>query len=422
MKMIKTQAILLLLLQCSISLLAQEPKIHQEEITIDSISINKNWRTKDAIILQELNLKMGDQTTRSAIDTSMLKIWNIGNFSTINYEITSLPDGQNLLNITAKDAFTIVPNLSFNGNKNNFQFSAGINDNNFLGRNIGLELNGTTGTNNKHLRIRTSIPRQLLYRNMALSGSFTYGNSMNYQYAGGQKIRGVGYLKKEFSLGISNPWHTDFKYNFSPDISLHLTQHATDSTLISADITHADNYEVSYLQIGISESMGYIKQKRHQKDGYHLGMGVGWGLGLTTDSPSYHTISTGASYHKLFNRVVQFSCSATTAYTSTNIPSLLFYRNDVKGTYAGEVSGKAYYAASIGSELTYFNRQWLAMVQSFYFNLGNGASKYLSLFNAKPYYSAYTNLKLRVPSIPWLAISVDFVWSQRKDNWVILNL
>ncbi|WP_430974551.1 POTRA domain-containing protein [Sunxiuqinia rutila] len=420
MKTTQTQAILLLLLLSCMSAFAQQSQ--QEQLVIDSIRISKNWRTKDYIILQELNLKTGTPTTQSAIDTAMIKIWNIGNFSSISYQIDTLPDEQNLLNITAKDALTVVPYLSFNGNKNNFQFSAGVNDNNFLGRNVGLELRGTTGSNSKLITIRTAIPRQLLYRNMALTGSFTYGNGMNYQYAEGQKVQGVGYLKKEVSLAISNPWHQDFNYKFSPDLSLQLTRHRTDSSLISPSLPQPDAYKVTYLQLGVSESMGYIKRRRHQQDGYNLGLGLTWGMGLTTNSPNYHSLSAAASWHHLFNSLVQLSASFSTAYTSSNIPSLLFYRNDVKGTYAGEVSGKAYYAAALGTELTYFNRQWLSLVQSFYFNMGNGASSYFSLYTTQPQYSAYTNLKFTIPAIPWLSISFDLVWSQRKDNWFILNL
>lgn len=318
MKTIQTQAILVLLLLSCMRVLAQQSQ--QEQLIIDSIRITKNWRTKDFIILQELNLKTGTPTTQSAIDTAMIKLWNIGNFSSISYQLDTFPDGRNLLNITAKDALTVVPYLSFNGNKNNFQFSAGVNDNNFLGRNIGLELRGSTGTNSKQITIRTAIPRQLLYRNMALTGSFTYGNGMNYQYAEGQKVQGVGYLKKELSLAISNPWHQDFNYKFSPDLSLQFTRHSTDSSLISPALPQPDAYTVTYLQLGVSESMGYIKRRRHQQDGYHLGLGLTWGMGLTSNSPDYHSLSAAASWHHLFNSLVQLSATFATAYTSANIP------------------------------------------------------------------------------------------------------
>lgn len=404
------------------ALFAQTSDPKKEFVLIDSIVIQKNWRTKDNIILHELEFSSGDIVSKGLIDTSMIKIWNLGNFSSVEYQIHQYEKQTNTLEITAKDALTIIPNLSFNGNKNDFRFSAGINDKNFLGRNIKLNFNVTTGTTDKHFHISTTIPRQLLYKNMALHGSLTYGSGMNYQYKNGAKSLAVGYQKRAASFAISNPWHKDFDYHFSPDISLGFTQHKTDTSLISKDIPTVNDYTVGFFHIGFNESAGYIKHRRHQKDGYQLAIGSGYSIGLTPASKSYFNLTTGAAYHKLLNSIIQFSCSFSTAFTSTHIPSLLFYRNDVKGYYTGEISGQAFYTSSIGSELTWLNRQWLSLVQSIYLNSGNGSNSYLDLFKKKPYYSAYTRLRLSTPAIPWLAFSVDFVWSKRKENWFLLNL
>ena len=87
------------------------------KIRIDSIKVVKNWRTKDAIILSELDFKEGDQVSIGVIDSSMIKVYNIGNFARVEYDIDTLENGKNLITITAKDALTIVPILSFSGSR-----------------------------------------------------------------------------------------------------------------------------------------------------------------------------------------------------------------------------------------------------------------------------------------------------------------
>ena len=93
------------------------PNTRTEYIIIDSINVIKNWRTRDAIILSELDFKPGDRVRRGEIDSCMIKVYNIGNFARVEYDIDTMANGGNLLVITAKDALTIVPILSFSGNR-----------------------------------------------------------------------------------------------------------------------------------------------------------------------------------------------------------------------------------------------------------------------------------------------------------------
>jgi outer membrane protein assembly factor BamA len=78
-----------------------------EQIRIDSIVLIKNWRTKDRIIREEMGFWQGDIITRSAIDTAMIRVWNIGNFARVEYQLDTFGHQQNLLTITAQDALTV---------------------------------------------------------------------------------------------------------------------------------------------------------------------------------------------------------------------------------------------------------------------------------------------------------------------------
>ncbi|RLD83757.1 MAG: hypothetical protein DRJ07_06070 [Bacteroidetes bacterium] len=393
-------------------------------IQIDSIKISKNWRTKDKIIKSELGINPGMQVTKVSLYEGITKIWNMGNFSNVAYQLDTLPDKRILLKVEAKDAFTIMPNLSFSGNKEDFRFTAGVIDNNFLGRNLRIGLNANFGSNGTDFSASLTIPRQLLYKNMSLYGSVVYGRNQQYQYTEGEKISGVGYKKKQFSLGISNPWSQDFKYNFSPNLGISYFQHETDSTLIDADIPTVSQYTINYISVGVSESIGYIKRKRHQKNGYLVYGSIGWGIGLDSESPQYMTLGLSAGYHKLFNKTIQFSTHFSTGYTTSDIPSLLFYKGNssVKGIINGEISGKAYYTTYTGLHFTYLNLDWFALEQSFFVNWGNGSDDYMDIYTTKPLATVGSGIRLMVPMIPWLGIRFYFTKTMDHDNWFTIDL
>lgn len=386
---------------------------------VDSIHIRKNWRTKDRIILRELQINPGVDFDKHSLENGVTRIWNIGNFSDVKYDMDTLKDGRILLNITARDAFTIVPILSFSGSRDDFRITAGVSDNNFLGKNLHLGLTGSYGSNVTDFSVRITVPRQLLYKNMTLGGSVQYGHNEQYRYKKGEKISGIGYEKKEVNLLITNPWNRDFRYTFSPDLSIGYFQHTTDSSLVPSEIPFAGSYKINYLQTTVSESIGYIKRMRHQCDGYLISAGMGWGIGLDPDSPQYLTLGLSAVYHKLFNPVIQVSAKFSTGYTTSDIPSLLFYKGnrDVKGIIYGEISGKAFYTAYTGVHFTYINRRWFALEQSFFVNWGNGADRYADIYTTTPIATLGSGISLMVPMIPWLYIRFYFTMPAHHGNW-----
>lgn len=411
-------------LGCSFLTFGHESLPDGKSIQIDSIRIIKNWRTKDAIVREELGFREGDLVNQGMLDTMVIRIWNIGNFAKVGYQIDSMPDNRYLLEIMAKDALTIVPNLGFSGNRQDWSFSAGVSDNNFLGRNIRFSISGTMGTNAKAFNMGINIPRQLLYKNMSVNGSLVYGQGKNYRFVNAEKTSVIAYTRKQVSGGISNPWHEDFKYRFSPNFGWSVFQHIADSNLVDTEVPWAGNYTINYLSLSVSESIGYVRRMRHQKDGWSISVGVGAGIGLDKNSPFYYSVGVGMDYHKLVNSVVQFSAKYNTGYTSTDIPSLLFYHgaNAVKGTITGDISGQSYYTAYLGWHFTYINRDWFAMEQSVYFNWGNGRDNYLSLYKTSPLYGVGTGFYFNIPMIPWLSMRVYFTYSGHRSNWFGLEL
>lgn len=391
---------------------------------IDSVQIKKNWRTRNKIIMRELQFNPGETVDQNCLDNSISQIWNIGNFAQVDYSLDTLANGNYLLNLNAKDAFTLLPILSFNGNRNDYNLALGIKDNNFLGRNISLTLVGNFGTFRNDYNVGLKIPRQLLYKNMTLSFQALTGTGSNYRYNGTEKSSVIAYRKKQFSGSIGNPFHTDYKYTFSPNLSWNLFQHKTDTSLVDTDVPFAGSYEINYLALSLGESFGLINHRRHQHNGYLISAGYGIGLGLNKNSPVYHSFGLGATWYKLVNQTVELSARFSTGYTTATLPSLIHYLGpgNIKGLISGEESGQGFYTGKIQAAFTYFQRDWFALEQSVYTTFGKAADHYFSLYTRAPRISIGTGFKIWTPMIPWLAVSVHFSYLKGSSNWFYLNI
>ena len=414
----------LLILSISVAGIAGQEKSGNElSVRIDSVSIRKNWRTRESIILQELDIKSGDIVTTQQIENSISRIWNIGNFAKVNYRIDTIENGRVVLNIIAQDAVTIMPNFSFSGNRKEYIMTLGINDNNFLGRNINLGVAGSFGTNVRYGNLNIGIPRQLLYRNMTLNGGFSYGASQNFRYENGIITKGVAYRYKNISMFVGNPYHTDYKYTFSPNLAISYFSHTSDSSLLDPAIPVWGSYDVNYLNISTSESVGLINRIRHRQDGYLVTAGMGYGIGLDKQSHGYFSFGIQGTYSRLVNRFIQLDAGIATGYTTADLPSLISYLTpgQVKGILTGERSGKSIWNANTAALITYINSDWFAVEQSFFVNAGNAAGIYWDLFASKPLFSAGTRVRFMIPMVPWLAINFYYAYRGNDKHWYSMD-
>jgi outer membrane protein assembly factor BamA len=396
----------------------------QFPLRVDTIIIDRNWRTRDLIILKELTFSQGDTVTRETLMKSISRIWNMKNFVDVKYCFKKDENGRNVLWLTARDAFTIVPIVSIQGSRKEYSIGLGIEDNNLLGRNIRLRLSGKFGTLKKSFGLELGLPRQLLYRNMTLSTGFNMGEAKNYLIKDKEKQSGIAYDLKSFNFSIGNPNNEDDRYTFSPDLHLSYFNHATDSTLLEEGIPVMGNYVINELGIGLSENYGVINQIRHQKDGFAAGMVVGTGIGLDQNSKGFFNWGASVQYYKLLNKWAEFYTSLRYNGTTSDYPSLYIYRgpSSVRGILTGEIAGKQTYVFNIGVALTYVNRNWYAIEESFYFHAGNGTMLFGDLFNSRPVMSVGTGFRFMIPMIPWAYIKVDFTYSGKGNNWFFLDM
>lgn len=391
---------------------------------IDSIQIKKNWRTRDKIIMRELLFSAGEKVDQNQLETSMNQIWNIGSFTQVDYSFDSISPNSHLLNITAKDAFNLVPYVTFSGNSDDNNISMGFSDSNFLGRNINLDLQGNIGTYKSNYSARIGIPRQLLYKNMTLSFQVSSGSGNNYRYEQDQQTSVTAYRMSQISGRIGNPNHTDYKYTFSPNLSWNLFQHKSDTSLIDTDVPWGGDYKINYLALSLGESIGLINRNRHQHDGYSISGAYGIGIGLDKNSPMYHSFGGGASYYKTLNKVVELSGAFSTGYTTATIPSLITYMSsgNVKGLVNGQESGQGHYNGKLTSSFTYLYYDWFALEHSVYTHFGMADDHYFDIYKKTPRISVGTEIRIWLPMIPWLAVSVHFTYLKGNSNWIHLDI
>lgn len=404
--------------------MAQSPNTSEQSqlISIDSLVIKRNWRTRERIILEELEFSAGDKVSLETIKRSMDKVWNTGNFATVRYTIDTLEDGRHLMTLVARDVFTIYPLLSINGNRQDYKIGLGMVDENFLGRNIRLNLRAGFASTGNDWDFRIQIPRQLLYKNMTLE----FGNRFGYRIYSRIVDREVQYVTPfdllEVYGSIGNPWHKDYQYTFSPNLGWKYFRHKINSSLLDPDelqIPHPEDYNYNGLLINLSESVGTINRKRHRLDGYSAGVSTGFGIGLDRNSPYFQTLGLSAQYHRSFNRIFQLSGSFRTSYTTSNVPSLQFYKGatDIKGYRTGEIHGKSIYSVYLGLHMTYFSMNWLALEHAIYVNWGNGSDKYFDLYRTRQLASVGTSFRLMIPMVPFIYAQFSFTYSGPGSNW-----
>lgn len=418
----------LLLLYCTAialsgtHLVAQSAPPEGPRVRIDTISIARNWRTKPIIILRELYFAVGDTVTIGQIDTAMKRIWNLGNFTTVSYQLDTLPDNRNHLMITARDALTIVPLLSPKGSRQDFALTLGASDQNFLGLNTKLDLRADVGTNANTYNVNLKLPRQLLYKNMTLEGGFRTGSAKNFLYLGRDTLYGVAYRQREVYFTLGHPNHQDYRYTVSPDLGLRWFVHSTDNGLIPSNIPHP-TYAYSCIEMSLRESVGTVNQRRHQLQGGTFGVTLRAGKGLLAHTTSYLNCQINAEYNHLFHKYFQVSGKLQTAHTTSDLASLQFYRGatEVKGILTGQISGKHVYTAYLGAHVTYINREWFALEHYLYLNVGYGGETLGQLFQHQPFYAIGNGVKFMMPTVPWIYLYLYATYNPASNNWFYME-
>lgn len=433
----------LFLLTLTQTLLAQsvnkeESRSTKDSIKIDRIEISGNWITWDLIIKNELSFEEGDWISIGEIDTSMNKIWNIENFANVEYTIEETLE-INTLKIEALDAVKFYPLFTIDhSSENDYNYRIGAGDDNFLGSNTKLKMTWEKNPHGVKWDFKIGLPRQLLYKNMTTEFGFTKGTETkifldkiitsaagetNVEY---QTLMLAPFNKTEFYINIGNPWHLDYQYRFSPNLSLSWYKHEINHKLLSEEDlelgVHVPKQKYNFLDIKISESIGTVNKKRHRKDGYTAQLSYDLNYGLQNTN-SFHAFNAEGEYHKILSDIVQLSTQVNTGYNSAD-DQYKFIKGsaDVLGIRKGEIYGKTFYAAYAGAHLTWLNTKWISLENAYFVNFGNGADTYSELFHKGTNSALGSFIEIRFPIAPIVAFRFTFMYAGPGSEWYKFNI
>jgi outer membrane protein assembly factor BamA len=409
-----------------------------DSIRIDSIAISRNWMTWDRIIKNELLFGAGEWVRYGEIDTSMNKVWNIGNFADVSYTINETPDG-NILEIEALDALQIYPVITIDhSSENDYNYRLGIGDENFLGSNSELKIVWDKKPTGATWDFRFKMPRQLMFMNMTAEVGTKVGLDTRVFYdrviteVDGKKeaeyqTRMIApYHKLDVYANIGNPWHLDYRYRFSPDLSLRYMQDAYDSTLLSQEElelgVHPEDATYRFFNIAVSENIGTVDKQRHRKNGYTAGLSFDYFIGLQ-GTRSHYALNFNGEFHRTLTPVIQLSTWLRTGVTNAD-DQYRFIKgsSDVLGLRWGEIYGKKYYSAYAGIHFTWLNSKWLSLENAYFLNWGNGADTYADLFRSKQKFSVGTSLEIRIPVVSWINFRFTFMYAGPGTEWFKFNM
>ncbi|HKK61565.1 MAG TPA: hypothetical protein VJ951_03340 [Bacteroidales bacterium] len=429
----------------SITLLAHSQQVAESQLNsqsdsvqIDQIVIEKNWITWDRIVLNELLFTEGEYARFGEIDTSINKVWNIGNFANVDYRIEDNGHGNRMV-IEAVDAVKFYPLFTIDhSSENDYKYRLGAGDDNFLGSNSKLKIAWEKTPVAVKWDFSLGLPRQLLYKNMTTRFGFAKGNETKVflekmiHEVDGQKTAEYRQLllapfdKTEIYAEFGNPWHRDYQYRFSPDLGISYMKHNINYDLLSEEDrsldVHVPEQEYQFLDITISENIGTINTKRHRKDGYTAGVAYDLFQGLK-GTESHHVFNMQGEYHKTFTSVIQLSAWIRTGYTTAS-DQYRFAKgsSDVLGLRTGEIFGKAYFSSYLGGHFTWLNTKWIALENAYFVNLGNGSESYNSLLGERPVIAVGSFLEITFPIAPIAVFRFSFMYAGPGSEWFKFNI
>jgi hypothetical protein len=409
-----------------------------DSVRIDRIEINRNWMTWDRIIKNELLFEEGDYVRYGEIDTSMNKVWNIGNFANVEYSINETPEG-NAIQIEALDALQIYPVLTVDhSSENDYNYRIGIGDENFLGSNSELKIVWDKKPTGATWDFRFKLPRQLMYKNMTIEFGTKVGLDTKVFYereiteVDGKKeaeyktLMIAPYHKLDIYTIIGNPWHQDYTYRFSPDLTLRFMHDVFDSTLLSREDlepgVHPEDDTYTFLDIQVSESIGTVDKQRHRLNGYTAIFSYDYFIGLS-GTKGYHAFNLSGEYHRILSRIFQISTWLRTGYTTAG-DQYRFIKGsgDVLGLRWGEIYGKYYYSSYTGAHFTWLNTNWLSLENAYFLNWGNGKDTFTDLFTTNQKFSVGTFLEIKMPVVSWIAFRFTFMYAGPGSEWFKFNM
>jgi hypothetical protein len=387
----------------------------------DTIILERNWRTRDRIILAELEFEQGDTVTTGNLNVSLKKIWNLQNFVLVASRWESLPGNRSALILTARDALTITPVFGGRlGPEYSPTVKLGYADRNFLGRNIGFGIRVQASMVDPLAgEVKVTIPRQLLWKNMSVSAG-----------ARSEEVYNSHLRANQLFVSVVNPFNEDYQYTFSPDLETGFLQHkkiplSGHDILDGADPDTWTVYSHNFWYVRVTESVGTLTHRRHQEEGSLVTGMLGAGISLNAQTVSYIEGSIKAEYNVLINPKLQFNARWAGHYSSSGYPEIWtrFTSGDIRGTYYGDLTGPLIHLASTGLYYTWLNWNYLAIEQSVFVQYASAMTSIGDWSSVKRHYAIGTGFQFTMPMYPAGSVLISFSYSPTPwSSWFYIEL
>lgn len=298
----------------------------QESSKIDSIKISDiviigNKKTKNHIIIRELDFKSGDKIATSdtlkTFSESKNKIFNTGLFVVCDYQLIKNTNGTHTFLIHVKENWYIWPLPYVDLGDRNFNewwqerdkdlgrliYGIHFRHDNFRGRNERLKLKLEVGFARKYELFYT-IPYINKKRNAGLSWKISYSENKRVAYQ--TNLHKLDYLNADFNL--RNRFYFESSYNYrqkfflNHKISGKVSLNSINDTIAQLNNNYFLDDETNQNYITLSYSITYDKrdiQYYPLKGIYLAGLIRKDGLGIFEDLNQITIITEGSKYYNI---------------------------------------------------------------------------------------------------------------------------
>jgi outer membrane protein assembly factor BamA len=312
----------ILLLNCLLSIEAQNNSNAKDSIIIEGISLIGNNRTKTSVIELELVFKKGDTLKLSEIDEAILKckenLLKTSLFNFVDIKQQYLDSGRVIIEITLQERWYLVPKFKINSVEENFNawaltsdfnhlnISMTISDVNFRGNNEKLSVSGSIGFN-KSLGLK--------YYRPFISSNHKIGFGAEFLWISNQETTfGVFDYKYKFLRSENNSLLTQYvstallhyrpTINIDELLSFSYNSITVDDTLFKVNPRYYLSQKIDLLRVFSKLKIDYRDNKSYSLEGsyYDLIAEKQWNINNSKNREEYSALTINSRWYYKFSK------------------------------------------------------------------------------------------------------------------------
>ena len=316
--------IILLFLQLIFSL---SPQTESHSVsTVDFIQVQGNQKTKDYIILREVQQNLYSPWTEESIIEDKNRIYNLGLFSSVHIDVITNEENKNIYMITVSEMWYIwqFPIIKYDNQSNNFSYGGGMMHNNFRGRDENLALGATFGNIREYF---------LWYKNPWISGDHRSLELGAYNESSDHHVYNI--IEKDKGLFAEGGFYRgdNHKFNFGILYNNKLIESIEDDSKDTLLIKYLAQVDFTYIRINSNYRYDTRDIYIDPSSGFFLEAEINNIFGINRTQNIYEFELDFNVYHNLlsgyFNPVIKYNFLSNFQYSSSSLP--IFSKNYIGG-------------------------------------------------------------------------------------------